>query len=273
MNRVVVIGVALALGCGKKSDESQRPVSGETIPGEDAAHAEPPSPPALPDRMTLDVLETFIPKTLCGLPRDRQTRVAQVIAASFAKGERRANISVSAVLAEDLELARKLYAGQYQREVSGPWGVYTRSWSHERHKTREASIIVRNSINISLSTTAPGEPPNPVDCLLELDLRGLVDLAARAGGDSGLANLDFEYTDEQWAEHKLTITPRMTQLVRNCDLDKKKRACESVAPIRRDCKAGRFDAALAETDFHLTPKERANFRRTWDINCELVTER
>lgn len=238
------------------------------------------------------VYARFLPPELCSMQRrDMRVALADLVTARYEKDDVTLHVNVGKV--DDLELGRSLYQREYQRVVRGPWGIYTRAWTLDSgEQNREACIIVRNSINVCLDILAMARaPPDPAPCLVELDLPGLVELAVSFGGASGLADLDFTKTEEEWQAHAASLGPGWSEYERACTLHAAGKPDEAAAALvksgrggdqpidfecrmldetRADCERDAFDERLAQTDIHLRPKERENFRRTWEITCTLA---
>jgi hypothetical protein len=280
MSRRLAIAASLTLGACASED-----------PSAPASAPAPSTNPAPTPALAVDsIYAKFLPAQLCAMERrDLRGVFGDLVTAGYEKDDVKLHVNLGKV--EDLEQGRGFYQRDYTRVVRGPWGIYTRAWTLDSgERTREACIIVRNAINACTSTSAMREPPDPAPCLLEIDLAGLVELAATSGAPSGLNDLDFTYSEQQWQEHEASLRPTYSEYARACKLHaqgkrdaaaaalaKAKRddqpidvACRMLEETRRDCERDAFDERLAETDFHLRPKERANFRRTWYITCKLA---
>jgi hypothetical protein len=283
--RYLTLTSILVLGaCGDDSAGSFAAPPVPYIPASGPNRAAPPQAAVDP------IYASFLPPELCAMQRrDVRSPLPTLVTARYEKDDLTLHVNIGKV--EDLELGRGLYQRDYERVVRGGWGIYTRSWTLESgEQNREACVIVRNSINVCLDSAARREPPDPAPCLLELHLAGLVDLAKSSGAPSGLNDLDFTYTEDQWRAHEESLRATYVEYTRACRLHASGKRAEAAAALaksgrddqpidaacrmleetRRDCERDAFAERLAETDIHLDPNERQNFRRTWDITCKLA---
>lgn len=284
--RLTLVIALAAAACGDETDRSPSPDPREATPP--AALGVEPPPAVLP--ATGSIYAGYLPTKLCSMEReDIQPITEALVAARYERDDVTMHVNIGEVT--DLPAARGLYEHGYQRRSGGAWGVYTRSWTlADGEENKEACIIVRSFVNVCVDVLAKREPPDPVPCLLEMDLPGLVELAAARGASTGLADLDFTYTEAQWQAHEASLRPGWAEYERACTLHaageheqaaaalvKAGRGdqpialeCRMLEETRGDCERDAFDERLAETDIHLTPHERESFRRSWEITCALA---
>jgi hypothetical protein len=227
---------------------------------------------ALLTLLALDVqaLTPFAPATLAGGSRENLfvDPKLQVIDARYRAGEREIHLNLNPV--KDVASATAFYRQYPTKTASHHMRV------HQRHNTTkegqtftEACSLIRDAINVCVSVWPSTKEAEALKVLDAVDLPGLLALAIASGAPKPFpGDLTFKADAKGWKRIEESVRNNVETQMNACASTPRTPECVELAAAKKDCRPGRFEAGLLESDIELTDVERENFHRIWKITCK-----
>jgi hypothetical protein len=221
--------------------------------------------------ITAGELANFAPLSLGKLKRVHvETITANLIDARYSDGHTELHLNLNSV--SDANQAAAFYRSYPTKSVSQEMRVHQRKYVPEGGApTTEACVLIRDAVNVCLALSPSTHEKDALRYLDQIDLPGLLELAVRRGAPSPFpGSLQFNADEKRWREIEDGLRPKITSQLHDCSQSGASAECKQFLAGRADCRPGRFEGGLLESDIELLPKERKNFHRLWLINCKLM---
>lgn len=221
--------------------------------------------------LALDVqaLTPFAPEKLAGAQRDNLfvEPSVQVIDARYRAGEKEIHLNLNPV--KDAARETAFYRQYPTKTASRHMRVHQRHYVAEGRASSEACTLIRDAINVCVSVTPSTKEAEALKVLDAVDLPGLLALAIASGAPKPFpGDLTFKADAAGWKRIEDGVMKSAGAQVRGCAATPTTPECAQLAAAKKDCRQGRFEAGLLESDIELTDVERENFQRIWKITCK-----
>jgi hypothetical protein len=214
-------------------------------------------------------LTPFAPATLAGAARENLyiEPSVQVIDARYRDGKTEIHLNLNPV--KDAPRENAFYRQYPTKKVSRHMRVHQRHYTTADGRTfAEACSLIRDAVNVCIQVNSAREP-DALKYLDAVDLPGLLQLAIASGAPAPFpGNLTFKADAKQWQQIEAGVRKSSAEQLRACAATPKTSECVQLAAAKKDCRPGRFEAGLLESDIELTDVERENFHKLWKITCK-----